>query len=218
MTAPAGTTPLLEVRDLVKHYTARSLLGRERAAGARRGRRLVHARTGRDARAGRRVGMRQDHGGTHHHPAAGTDVGPGTAGWHRHLHARPRRAARLPPPGADDLPGSVRVAQPADDGGRCHRGGNGDPSHRHPAAAARPGRDPPRGGRSRCRLCHPLSARVLRRAAAAHRHRARARGGTRADHLRRAGLVAGRVGPGPGAEPAHRPAARAPAVVPLHCA
>ena len=28
MTAPAGTAPLLDVRDLVKHYTARSLLGR----------------------------------------------------------------------------------------------------------------------------------------------------------------------------------------------
>ena len=28
MTAPAGTAPLLDVRDLVKHYGARALLGR----------------------------------------------------------------------------------------------------------------------------------------------------------------------------------------------
>ena len=52
-----------------------------------------------------------------------------------------------------------------------------------------------------------LSARVLRRAAPAHRHRARARGRAQADRLRRAGLGARRVGAGADAQPAARPAA-----------
>ena len=53
----------------------------------------------------------------------------------------------------------------------------------------------------------PLSARVLRRPAPAHRHRARARGRAQADHLRRAGVGAGRVDPGPGHQSAGGPAA-----------
>ena len=44
-----------------------------------------------------------------------------------------------------------------------------------------------------------LPARVLRRAAAAHRHRPRAGARPGPDHLRRAGVGAGRVGAGPGA-------------------
>ena len=47
-----------------------------------------------------------------------------------------------------------------------------------------------------------LSARVLGRPAAAHRHRPRAGPGARAHRLRRAGLGARRVDPGAGAQPA----------------
>ena len=56
-----------------------------------------------------------------------------------------------------------------------------------------------------------LSARVLRRAAPAHRHRARARGRAAAHRLRRAGVRARRLDPGAGHQPAARPAAAASA-------
>ena len=48
----------------------------------------------------------------------------------------------------------------------------------------------------------PVSLGVLRRPAAAHRHRPRAGPQSGADHLRRAGLGARRLDPGPGAQPA----------------
>ena len=54
----------------------------------------------------------------------------------------------------------------------------------------------------------PLSARILRRTAPAHRHRARARGRAEADRVRRAGLGARRVDPGAGHQSAGRPAGR----------
>ena len=52
----------------------------------------------------------------------------------------------------------------------------------------------------------PLSARILRRPAPAHRHRARAGGRAEADHLRRADQRARRVGAGADPEPAEGPA------------
>ena len=50
--------------------------------------------------------------------------------------------------------------------------------------------------------------RILRRPAPAHRHRAGAGGRAQADHLRRAGVGAGRVDPGPGHQPAGRSAGK----------
>ena len=55
----------------------------------------------------------------------------------------------------------------------------------------------------------PLSARVLGRPAAAHRHRARARAQPRLHRLRRAGLGARRLDPGADHQPAREPAGRA---------
>ena len=69
-------------------------------------------------------------------------------------------------------------------------------------AAARARR--PRAGADR-----PLSARILRRPAPAHRHRPRARPRAAADRLRRAGLRARRVDPGADPQPAAGPAGRA---------
>ena len=62
----------------------------------------------------------------------------------------------------------------------------------------------------------PLSARVLRRTAAAYRHRARARAQAQAHRRRRAGLGARRVDPGAGAQPARQAAGRVRPHVPLH--
>ena len=63
-----------------------------------------------------------------------------------------------------------------------------------------------------------LSARVLRRAAAAHLDRARAGAGPGVHRGRRAGVGAGRVDPGAGDQPADRAAARAAAVLSVHLA
>src|SRR5690606_25970491 len=63
-----------------------------------------------------------------------------------------------------------------------------------------------------------LSARVLRRAAAAHRDRAGAGAPAVADRLRRTGLGARRLDPGPGAQPARGPATVLWPHVPLHLA
>ncbi len=62
----------------------------------------------------------------------------------------------------------------------------------------------------------PLSARVLRRAAPAHRHRPGARAAAGPDRVRRAGQRARRQHPGAGPQPAARAAARARADLPVH--
>ena len=78
-------------------------------------------------------------------------------------------AAGLPPARADDLPGPIRVAEPAHDGRRYRRRAAAGARHRSRAErrsrveAARPGRAPVAASRA-------VPARVLRRAAAAHRH------------------------------------------------
>ena len=64
--------------------------------------------------------------------------------------------------------------------------------------------------------CGPLPARVQRRPASAHRHRPCPGAGARDHRLRRAGLGAGRVHPGPGAEPAQVAAGGVRADVPVH--
>ncbi len=80
-----------------------------------------------------------------------------------------------------------------------------------------------RAGRAAVRARRPapgsdaeVSARILRRAAPAARHRARAGGRAQGDRLRRARLGARRVGPGAGDQPARRSAGRVRTLVPLH--
>ena len=63
-----------------------------------------------------------------------------------------------------------------------------------------------------------LSARILRRPAAAHRHRARARAAAELHRLRRSGLGARRLGAGADHQPAAGSAARAEADLPVHLA
>ena len=120
------------------------------------------------------------------------------------------RAAAAPPADADDLPGPVRLAEPAQARGPDRR-----------RAAAHPRRSARRDEiRARVRELldvvgllpdhvDRLPARVLRRAAPAHRRGARPRAAAAADRRRRAGLRARRLDPGAGREPARRPAGRA---------
>ena len=119
--------------------------------------------------------------------------------------ARRRGAAPAPPRDADDLPGPDLVAEPA-----APR-----PRHRRPRAcrsgvAATSERG--EGGRHAARRGHrpgvrraAPAARVLGRPVPAHLHRPGP--GPRPDraHLRRAGLGARRVGPGPDPQPARGP-------------
>ena len=123
-----------------------------------------------------------------------------------------RRRARL----ADRVPGSLRVAQPAHAGAR-------DPEEGMSALGVGRTRRSASGASMSCwsrsgcrRRRRSLSARVLRRAAPAHRDRARARGGAEADRVRRADQRARRLGAGADPEPAEAPAARARARLPLH--
>ena len=70
-----------------------------------------------------------------------------------------------------------------------------------------PGAGVARGGRPQPGALQPFPARVLRRAAPAHRRRARPRGEPQVDRLRRAGVGARRLGAGADPEPAEGSAA-----------
>ena len=74
------------------------------------------------------------------------------------------------------------------------------------AQPPRAGRGTAAPGRAGAALCAPLSARIFRRPAPAHRDRAGARGGAEADHLRRAGVGARRLDPLADPQSAARPA------------
>ena len=73
-----------------------------------------------------------------------------------------------------------------------------------------------RGGRTRSHLRQALSPRVFRGPAAADRHRPGARGAAVVHRLRRAGVGARRLGAGPGAQPALRSPASARPLLSLH--
>ena len=175
----------------------------------------VHA--GRELRPGRRVGLRQVHDRPAAHPAAGAHAAARSRTGARTSRTPPaRQLAPDPLRDPDDLPGPVLVAEPAADGRHHHRRADGDQRHQparrpreaHPGAAG--DRRPQPGA------LQPLPARVLRRSAAAHRRRPRARPRAEADRRGRAGLGAGRLHPGAGRQPAPEGAARAGHRVRLH--
>ena len=193
LSAPA--TPLLEVRDLKKHYPiTQGPLQPPRRRRARRRRRLVRRGGGRDPRPRRGERLRQDDDRPRDPPARRADGRrrcASTASTCCALVAR--RDAEAAAPLADRLPGSVLVAQSAHDGRRDDPRGADDPSagggRRRGPTRARAARR----GRPARRVRVALSARVLRRPAPAHRHRARARRRAQAHRLRRAGLRARRL-------------------------
>ena len=93
-----------------------------------------------------------------------------------------------------------------------------DPRDRHRGRAGRAGQAAAAGGGPRRPPPAPLPAQLLRRPAAADRHRPRPGAGARDPDLRRAGLGAGRLGPGPDPEPAQGPAGAARPHLPVHLA
>ena len=208
----AAGEPLVQVRDLVKHFPITQGIVLQRKIGAVQAVDGVSfdVKRGRDARHRGRDRLRQEHHGQADHAPARPHLRRGAL----------RRAGHHPPAGraaeggqardADDLPGPLLLAEPAQDGRLDHRRAVRDPRPRAEQGGAQTRRAGADGdGGPEPRALQPLPARVLRRAAPAHRRGARARAEAEAADRRRARLGARRLDPGPGAQPAARPAARA---------
>ena len=214
-------TRLLTVEHLSKSYTLVERLVRAVAQARGADRYQPHRRRRRDAGDRRRERLRQDDARPLHHPGP---AGERRAGHLPHQNVRRRRAhcaeqaaaqavaARHP----HDLPGPDELAQSQHAGVRHRRRALAHPSDGEGARArgprgrhAREGRHPRRGAR-------PLSACVLGRAAAAHRHRTGAGARPEARHRRRGRLRPRRLDPGAGPEPARRPQGRVRADLHLH--
>ena len=197
-----GDTPnLVEVEHLTKRFAgqARRLRSRQGEVHAVEDVSLRSSR--RDARDRRRVRLRQVDDGAPDPQAARSDLRHDPVRRPGHLDPLATRAAPAPARDADDLPGSVLVPEPAQDGRADRRLAVRDPrTARRQDTRAGAARD--RGPQPRA--LQPLPARVLRRPAPTHRRRTRAGAVTEVDHLRRAGLRAGRVDPGAGAQSAAR--------------
>ncbi len=146
--------------------------GRRRARGRRRG---PGGLPGRDARPGRRDGLRQVHPRARRDAAVRSHRGQDLVRRAGHHGAQGQRAPRAPARHADDLPGPVRVAEPAEDDRLDHR--HAVPAARDRGAQERQERGPAADGAGGPEpgALQPLPARVLRRTAAADRRRARAR-------------------------------------------
>ena len=127
-----------------------------------------------------------------------------------------RGAQAAAPRDPDDLPGPLHLAEPAAHGRRDRRRAAGDPQGRAQEAGAAPGPGAARDRRPQPRALQPLPARVLRRPAAAHRHRPGADPAAEAAGGRRAGLRPGRLDPGAGGQPAPGPAAGVQHRLPVH--
>ena len=168
-----------------------------RGAGAGGVGRVAGRRRGRDARARRRVRLRQVDRRAGDPAAAPADVGLRTVRRPGADDAVAAAAPRRAPRHADRLPGPVRLAQPAVAGQRHRRRAAAHPRdgatrRRRPAPGRRAARD--RGAQPRAP--QPLPARVLRRPAAARRHRPGARARAAPGRARRARLGARRLGAG----------------------
>ncbi len=175
---------------------------------------------GRDARPRRRVRLRQDDARPRAAAARGTDGRTracSTASISPSLS--PSALRRAAAAHADDLSGSVRVARSA------HDGRPASSRSRFETFGLASGRDRDARGaradghrRSERAIHQPVPARVLRRTAAADRHRARARDESRFHRRRRADLRARRLDPGADHQPARAAPARAAADLPVHLA
>ncbi len=117
---------------------------------------------------------------------------------------------------ADDLPGPLRVAQQPHDAGRHRRRAAAGAQAARPQQARRAGARAAAARRPQPEHPEPLPARVLRRPAAAHRHRPGAGRGAQLHRLRRAHLRPGREHPGADHQPAQGAAGPLRAHLPVH--
>ena len=202
--------PLLRLEGVKKHFPITRGIIRQKQIGA------VHAVDGVDLEvhpgetlgSGRRDRVRQEHARARRDAALRADRRQDLVRRTGHHAGQGRRAPGAAPRHADGVPGSVRVAEPAQDGRVDHRRALA------PAQDGPEGQDQARGAgadatrRAEPRALQPLPARVLRRPAPTHRRRPRARAQAEADRVRRAGVGARRVDPGADPQPAVRPADR----------
>ena len=189
-----------------------------RGPAARGGRRIVRYRARRDAGAGGRVRLRQVHAVAHAAQADRPGVRPHRAG--RRGSGVPAAApgAAMAPAHPDGVPGSVCLAQSPAQRVRHAGRGAGAAWRTRPPRPARAHRRHAGPGRAAGLGRRPLSARVLRRTAPAHRHRPRADPASGPGGAGRAGVGAGRIHPGADPEPAGGPEAGLRPVVPVHLA
>ena len=215
MSAPS-TVPLVEVRNLVKHFPVKGGVLQRTVAQVQ-----AVDDVSFDIRRGETLGLVGESG------CGKTTVGRLLLRLHRpHVRHDPlrrrghhpdqgRRAQALPAADADHLPGPVREPRPEDADRRQHRRGTAGPRSRRRPRAGSQGRadDGPRRPPAVPRAALP--ARVLGRPAPAHRDRPGTRPRARPRGLRRARLGARRVDPGAGPQPAARAAGRARPDVPV---
>ena len=194
--------PLVEVRNLVKHFERGG--GLLPAQDHRQGRRRCELfdRRGRDLRAGRRIGQRQEHDRPLHAAARRSDLRRSAVSRRKRADVLERPHAGRPPRHADGLSGSVLVAQPADARLHHRRRAAGHSQDRVESRTARTSRRAVSTGRPRPLTSRSLSARVQRRPASTHRSGAGARPQSVVHHRRRAGVGAGRLDSGAGHQPA----------------
>ena len=133
-----------------------------------RGRRQLRHRAGRGARARRRVRLRQVDPWSDAHPPAPGDQRLGAHRRTGHLRDARRRAQAAAPADADHLPGSGRLAQPADAGQRHHRRGpRGSGRRRERVGQAQRPRPARRATTSRSSACGATTRVATRTSSAA---------------------------------------------------
>ena len=123
----------------------------------------------RDPGPGRRDRLRQVHPGPLHHAAVRHHLRHDHLRRRGHQHAVPSKDAPVPPGDADDLPGPVRLAEPAPPGRVDHRRPVRDPRHRRRRGPQEAGPGGHGAGRAQPGALQPVPGRVLRRPAPAHR-------------------------------------------------
>src|SRR3989475_162785 len=171
---------------------------RAREASPRRRRDRLLDQAERDPRDRRRVGLREDDHGPPPRETRRAHGRPTPVPRQRHRRAEGRAAEGLPSPRTDDLPGSVRIAQPALHRDGCGRGA-ADGSRRDGFPRGSGGSDREgaraRGPRPGIGLHVPVSARAERRSTATGRHRAGDRPPAGVHRRGRAGVHARRLDP-----------------------
>ena len=199
-------------RQRVEDLSHRRLSRPRRARDAGGEGRIAETAARRDARHRRRIRIGQIDAGALHRAADRSGRRLDRARRQGLGEADARGCPPRNPAYPDGVSGSVRVAQSAPQGGRTGRAGS-DRARHAAGQGDRRRQGIVRAGRARSIGRRPLSARILRRPAPAHRAGARAGAAARRAGRRRAGLGARRLGAGAGAEAARR---TAPAARPFH--